>query len=125
MTQSQPPLGLARFESSSKTMTFIKSQKMHKGNQEQKLWVAENRTREERCRLKVVSKIKKYLIELGGHAPKDVVASYKMFRVVIRANSKLIPVATVHEDLRIQWLDMSIASEPIKTAMDQFIADME
>ena len=95
MTQSQPPLGLARFESSSKAMQFIKSQKMHKGIQERKLWVAENRTREERCQLKVVSKIKKYLIELGGHTLKDVVASYKMFRVVIRANSKLIPVATV------------------------------
>ena len=79
MTESEPPLGLARFQSPANAMTFIRSQKKHRGIQDAKLWAAENRTRSERSRLKIVSKLKKFLVELDGHNPADVIASYKLF----------------------------------------------
>ena len=37
----------------------------------------------------------------------------------------LMPAATVQGDLEIQWLDLHTASDPINTAMEPFIADME
>ena len=60
--------------------------------QEAKLWASENRSRGERSRLKAVSKLKNFLIELGGFPQKDVIASYKMFKIVVRVNSKQVPI---------------------------------
>ena len=41
---------------------------------------------------------------------------HEMFRVVFPASSELMPVATVQEDSRIQWLNMNMARDPINTA---------
>ena len=42
---------------------------------------SENRSCGERCRLKAVSKLQNFLIELGGFPPEDVIASYKLLQV--------------------------------------------
>ena len=59
-------LALARFESPTTAMKFIRSQRRHQRLQTAKLWAAENRSRDDRRRLKAVSKLKKYLVELGS-----------------------------------------------------------
>ena len=72
MTENQPPLGLVQFSCPAQAMKFIRSQKTQKGMQESELWASENRSRGERCRVKIVSKPKRFLIELGGFPSKDV-----------------------------------------------------
>ena len=65
------------------------------------------------------------MIELGGHSPKDVVVSYKMFRVITRVNGKLIPTASVSEDLVVEWLNEAVPDTSVREALDGFIGDME
>ena len=72
MTGSEPTLGLAQFAFPASAMKFIRSQKRHQGLQDANLWAAKNRSRAERCRSKVVSKLKKHLIELGGFSPANI-----------------------------------------------------
>ena len=125
MTENQPPFGLVQFSCPAQAMKFIRSQKTQKGMQESKLWASENRSRGERCRVKIVSKLKKLLIELGGFPPKDVIASYKLFKIVIRSESTRIPVAMVNEEPMVDWLHDEIPTEPVKVALHEFISDME
>ena len=103
MIDVEPPLALARFDSPGEAMKFIRSQKKNATVQTNQLWASEDRSRTERSRCKIVSKIKKYLIELGGIALVNVIASYTGFRVVVRHNSKLIPVAQVGVTLAVGW----------------------
>ena len=69
----------------------------------------------------------KYLIELGGIARVNVIviASYKSFRVVVRHNSKLIPVAQVGVTLAVGWLEDSIVNVQVREAMEAFLQDLE
>ncbi|CAE7656581.1 hypothetical protein AK812_SmicGene41343 [Symbiodinium microadriaticum] len=100
-------------------MTFVRSQRKHQSLQTARLWAADRR------RLKVVSKLKKYLIELGSYSPKNVVASYKSCKVVVRDNAKLLPIANINEDLSVNWLHNGIELQPVQVALEEFIADME
>ena len=125
MIDVEPPLALARFDSPGEAMKFIRSQKKNATVQTNQLWASENRSRTERSRCKIVSKIKKYLIELGGIAPVNVIASYKSFRVVVRHNSKLIPVAQVGVTLAVGWLEDSIVNVQVREAMEAFLQDLE
>ena len=52
VTDTEPALAFARFESPSIAMKFIRSQRKHQRLQTAKLWAAENRSREDRRRLK-------------------------------------------------------------------------
>ena len=104
---------------SSIAMTFVRSQRKHQSLQTARLWAADRR------RLKVVSKLKKYLIELGSYSPKNVVASYKSCKVVVRDNAKLLPIANINEDLSVNWLHNGIELQPVQVALEEFIADME
>ena len=72
-----------------------------------------------------MSKIKKYLIEVQGLTPANIIASYKNFRVVIRDQGKLVPVAYVGRDLGLEWLDANLVVEGVREAMDAFIHDLE
>ena len=125
VTDTQPALALARFEFPTTAMKFIRSQRKHQRLQAAKLWAAENRSREDPRRLKVVSKLKKYLIELGSYTPKNVLASYKSCKVVIRENAKLVPIANINGDLSVSWLHNGIDLQPVQVALEEFIADME
>ena len=78
-----------------------------------------------RNRSKAVNKLKKFLIELGNFAPKDVIVSYKMFRVVVRLNGTLTPVASVQDDLTVEWHQADVPSAIVKEAFTEFMAEME
>ena len=125
VTDTEPALALARFESPAVAMKFIRSQRKHPRLQAATLWAAENRSREDRRRLKVVSKLKKYLIELGSYSPKNVVASYKSYKVVLRENAKLVPIANINDDLSVNWLHDGVELQPVRVALEEFIGDME
>ena len=74
---------------------------------------------------KIVSKLKKFLIELANIPPKDVIVNYKLFKVIVRDNGKLMPIAFVKDDLTIDWNDASDVPAMVREAMQDFIADME
>ena len=106
-------------------MKFIRNQRKHPVMISAQLWAAENRSRDERNRCKVLSKIKKFMIELGDHSAKDVVVSYKSFRVITRVNGKLVPTATISESLELTWLNDIVPGTAVREAIDGFIAEME
>ena len=118
-------LGSAQFDTPSNAFKFVRSQKKHAGIQHAGLLVAENRTRAERNRSKIVNKLKKCLIELGNMNPKDVMVSYKVFKVVVRVGSKLIPLASMDADIEVHWHDAEMPSADVKKALEEFIANME
>ena len=72
-----------------------------------------------------MSKIKKYLIEVQGLTPANIIASDKTFRVLIRDQGKLVPVAFVGRNLGLEWLDASSVVDGVREAMDAFIHDLE
>ena len=59
MAGSKQDIALASFDAPQKAMQFIRSQRTNPAMKSQNLWVSENRSRSERMRCKVVSKIKK------------------------------------------------------------------
>ena len=72
-----------------------------------------------------MSKIKKYLIEVQGLTPANIIASYKTFKVMIRDQTKLVPVAYVGRNLGLEWLGASMVVDGVREAMDAFIEDLE
>ena len=125
MVDSNTVVGLAQFHSPVQAMKFVRSQKKNEQIQKSGIWVSENRSKSERNRSKAVSKLKKFLIELGNFAPKDVIVSYKMFRVVVRLNGTLTPVASVQDDLTVEWHQADVPSAIVKEAFTEFMAEME
>ena len=123
MIDSTRPIALATFESPVQAMKFIRSHKRNAIIQINKLWASENRSKTERVRSKVLSKLKKYMIEVGGVAAKDVVASYKTYRMVLKKNGRLLPVAIIQEDVSVQWLD-DVASD-VCEALEAFMEELE
>ena len=71
----------------------------------------------------MLSKLKKYMIEVGGVAAKDVVASYKTFRMVLKKDGRLLPVAIIREDVSVQWLD-DVAPD-VREALEAFMEELE
>ena len=93
----------------------------------QNLWAARTRSCAKHARSKVINNLKT-IFELGGVSPANVTASYRLSKVLVRNNSnKQVPVALVNQDLGIQWLRSreNIATAPIKTALDDLIANTE
>ena len=125
MIDVERPLALARCDSPGQAMKFIRSQKQHATVQTNQLWASENRSRTERSRCKIVSTTKKYLMELGGIAPVNVIASHKNFRLVVRHKPEWIPVGKVGMTLEVKWLGYSIVNVPLRAAMEAFMQDLE
>ena len=123
MIDSTSPIALATFESPMQAMKFIRAQRRNAIIQTNKLWASENRSKTERLRCKVLSKLKKYMIEVGGVAAKDVVASYKSFRMVLKKDGRLLPVAIIREDVSVQWLD-DVAPD-VREALEAFMEELE
>ena len=109
MTSSSPAIALAHCQSPAQSMKFIRGQKNNMHIQTNKLWVAENRSLEERRRCKIASKVIKFLIELGEYDPKNVVVNYKVFKVMVRVNGKL----------------MSMCNDAVKEALDTLFTELE
>ena len=118
-------IALATFDCPMHALKFVRNQRKHPTMMSNKLWAAENRSKNESDRCKILSNAKKFMIELGGHSPKDVVVSYKMFRVITKVNGKRIPTASVSEDLVVEWLSDSVPDANVREALDRFTGDME
>ena len=118
-----PPLALATFDTPVQAVKFIRSQKKNATLQTNKLWVSENRSKAERMR-KAVSKMKKFLIELGDFEPSNIIVNDKNFKVMARINAKFVPVAKVTADLSLDWLGNNIVNEAVRDAMHCFLSDM-
>ena len=43
--------------------------------------------------------------------------NYKVFKVVVKVGSKLTPLASVNEDMELDWHDENVASADVKTAL--------
>ena len=71
MAGSKQDIALASFDTPQKAMQFIRGQRTNSVMKSHTLWAAENRSRSERMRCKVVSKIKKFMIEIGGVEAKE------------------------------------------------------
>ena len=69
--------------------------------------------------------MKKILIEPGEFEPSNIIVNYKSFKVMVRINSKLVPVANVTADLDVEWLDNNIVNEEVSGAMTNFMSDLE
>ena len=83
-TNNVPTIALADFETPMKAMKFIRSQRRNAEMQHAKLWASENRSTQERQKCKITSKLKKFMIELAGVEPKDVLVNYRSFKVMVR-----------------------------------------
>ena len=83
-TNNVPTIALADFETPMKAMKFIRSQRRNAEMQHAKLWASENRSTQERQKCKITSKLKKFMIELAGVEPKDVLVNYRSFKGMVR-----------------------------------------
>ena len=122
-SNNTPIIALADFESPMKAMKFIRGQRRNAEMQHAQLWASENRSTQERQKCKITSKLKKFMIELAGVAPKDVLVKYKSFKVMVRQGGKLCPVAVVGEDMDVQWSNDGMPA--VREALDAFIAELE
>eukprot|EP00435_Cladocopium_sp_Y103_P060911 s642_g22.t1 len=92
VTNNDPPIAFARFETPVQAMKCIRGQKANAEMQRHKLWASENKSSQERFRCKAVSKLKNFLLELEAYDPKDAVLNYKTFKVTTRRASDLSTV---------------------------------
>ena len=122
-TNNVPTIALADFETPMKAMKFIRSQRRNAEMQHAKLWASENRSTQERQKCKITSKLKKFMIELAGVEPKDVLVNYRSFKVMVRQGGKLCPVAMVGADMDVQWSNNGVPA--VREALDAFIAELE
>ena len=76
-------------------------------------------------RCKAYSKLKKFLIELGGVTPKNVVVSYKTFQVAIRSEGKVTLVASINDNCEVTWEEQELVGQEVREVFDEFLADME
>lgn len=125
VTTSDPPIGLVHFETPAQTMKFIRGQRKNPTMTDNKLWASENRSKSERMRCKTASKLKKFLIELGGFVPKDVVVSYKVFKVNVRVDGRLMQVAALNTSCEVRWFNEDLVNQEVREAMDTFMEDLE
>ena len=121
-----PTIAIAQFTSAVNAMKFIRGQRFNPKMREHKLWASENRTPEERRRCKIVSKIKRALIQHGRFDPKNVVVSYKCCSARIRMDKGFMNVANVNPDGIIEWLgDDGVVNSDVKETMAEFVEMLE
>ena len=97
-TNPAPSVVMAQFDSPAMALRAIRNQKFNPKMQEHKLWASENRSPTERRRCKLVSKLKRMLIEHDKHEAKNVVVNYKWFHVRLRDGMGYRSVAMVTTD---------------------------
>ena len=125
-TNPTPTVVMAKFNTPGMAMRMIKNQKFNPKMKENKLWASENRSPTERRQCKLVSKLKKLLIEQDKHDPKNVIVSYKWFHVRVRNGRTFTNVATVSEDGEVLWAeDIGQVSATVKECMAEIEANME
>ena len=48
-----------------------------------------------------------------------------MFKVVVKSDGKMLPVAYFNDNGSVQWLEKSVVSEGVREAVEAFIAELE
>ena len=125
-TNPAPSVVMAQFDSPAMALRAIRNQKFNPKMQEHKLWASENRSPNERRRCKLVSKLKRMLIEHDKHEAKHVVVNYKWFHVRLRDGMGYRSVAMVTTDGKMEWMDKDgLVSASVKEAMAELEANME
>ena len=125
-TNPTPTVVMAKFNTPAMAMKMIKNQKFNQQMKENKLWASENRSPTERRQCKLVSKLKRLLIEHDKHDPKNVIVSYKWFHVRVRNGRTFSHVATVSADGEVLWAeDIGQVSATVKESMAEIEANME
>ena len=125
-TNPAPSVVMAQFDSPAMALRAIRNQKFNPKMLEHKLWASENRSPEERRRCKLVSKLKRMLIEHDKHDAKNVVVNYKWFHVRLRDGMGYRSVAMVTTDGKMEWMDKDgLVTATVKEAMAQIEANME
>ena len=125
-TNPAPSVVMAQFDSPAMALRAIRNQKFNPKMQEHKLWASENRSPNERRRCKLVSKLKRMLIEHDKHEAKNVVVNYKWFHVRLRDGMGYRSVAMVTTDGKMEWMDKDgLVSATVKEAMAELEANME
>lgn len=125
VTAGEPPVAFAHFNTPMQAMKFIRGQKKNPDMHSRKLWASENRSASERRRCKTVSKLKKFLIEIGNFDPRSVAVNYKAFKVSARVDGKQVLVASLPASGDIMWTDHEIVTQDVRDAMEHFIAEFE
>ena len=116
-TNPTPTVVMAKFNTPGMAMRMMKNQKFNPKMRENKLWASENRSPTERRRCKLVSKLKRLLIEQDKDDPKNVIVS----------NGRTFAnVATVNEDGEVLCFeDIGQVSATVKECMAEIEANME
>ena len=125
MAGSKQDIALASFDTPQKAMQFIRGQRTNPVMKSHNLWAAENRSRSERMRCKVVSKVKKFMIEIGGVEAKDIKVNYKLFKVNARVSGRNLLVASVNGNGELSWLHDNVPGAPVREAAESFMEEME
>ena len=121
----EPPLALARFDPPGQAMKFIRPPKKNDRSDQPKLGIKKTIENRKVSMQNCQQNQKKYWIELGGITLINVIASYKSFRVVVRHNSKLTPMAHVGVTLGVGWLEDSIVNVQVREAMETFPQELD
>ena len=120
---SKQNIALASFDTPQRAMQFIRSQRTNPIMKSQSLWVAENRPCSERMRCKIVSKIKKFMIEIGGVEAKDIKVHYKLFKASARVSGRNVLVAFVNGNGELSWLQENLLGVPAREASESFMEE--
>ena len=125
-TSPDPVVAFAQFTTQEKVLKFVRAQKTHVGMRQHKLWAAENKPASERKRGKILSKIKKFAIELDSIEPRNIVVNYRRCKVSVRHGGQLVHAAFVAEDGAVEWAVRNCpVSEQVRDAIMDFAEDLE
>lgn len=120
-----PKVVLARFTSPTHARKFLRTQKRRRNFKDAGLWASENRYRAERKRAKILSKTKKFFIELHEYDPKDVIINYATFRAHVRVSRKLHHVVSISEEGAPVWEESEYCAQDVKEAIQSFIEELD
>ena len=125
VTSPEPVVAFVRFESDTAATKFLRRQRRNQKFKDSGLWASENRSVEERRRVKVISKIKKFTIENENYEAKAVVVNYKSFKVHVRVGRKLVHWADVMDDATVQWTEGEhSAGEALRGAVEEVVEEL-
>ena len=73
---------------------------------------------------KVVSKIKKFMIEIGRVVAKNIKVNYKLFKVSARVSRSNVLVASVNGNGEFSRLHENLAGAPVREAVESSMQEM-
>ena len=125
VTNPEPVVAFVRFDSDTAAMKFLRRQRRYQKFKDAHLWASENRSIEERRRVKILSKIKKFAIEYDNYEAKDIIVNYRTFKVHTRVGRKLVHLADVMDDASVLWAEGEhAAGDILKGAVEEVVEEL-